>query len=103
MKEDFPEDFEFLTNFDVEAEYVEDGHHHKYAAPVIRLDKLKNLQQIRFVLEYIFLNQSIKLHWYKRRTILFMSYIIIPNKLKNLYHVRVKEELFFYNTISYII
>ncbi|KOB72661.1 Epsilon-trimethyllysine 2-oxoglutarate dioxygenase [Operophtera brumata] len=28
LKQDCPECYEFLTTFDVEAEYIEDGHHH---------------------------------------------------------------------------
>ncbi|KAG6448110.1 trimethyllysine dioxygenase, mitochondrial [Manduca sexta] len=49
LKEDHPEDFEFLTMFDVEAEYIEEGHHHTFAAPVIQIDKkTQDLKQIRF-------------------------------------------------------
>ncbi|XP_032512378.2 trimethyllysine dioxygenase, mitochondrial [Danaus plexippus] len=48
LKNEFPEDFEFLTNFNLDAEYLEDGHHYKYSAPVINVDKEKNLEQIRF-------------------------------------------------------
>ncbi|XP_045763955.1 trimethyllysine dioxygenase, mitochondrial [Maniola jurtina] len=48
LKKEFPEDYEFLTTFEVEAEYLEDGHNFRYAAPVIQVDKLKDLQQIRF-------------------------------------------------------
>ncbi|XP_052737953.1 trimethyllysine dioxygenase, mitochondrial [Bicyclus anynana] len=48
LKKEFPEDYEFLTNFDLEAQYLEDGHNFRYAAPVIRLDKFKDIQQIRF-------------------------------------------------------
>ncbi|XP_072941634.1 trimethyllysine dioxygenase, mitochondrial-like [Epargyreus clarus] len=48
LKEEHPEDFKFLTTFDVEAEYLEDGHHHRYSAPVIQVDKDGDLKQIRF-------------------------------------------------------
>ncbi|XP_047545749.1 trimethyllysine dioxygenase, mitochondrial [Vanessa atalanta] len=48
LKNEHHEDFEFLTNFDVEAEYLEDGHHYRYSAPVIKLDKMKDITQIRF-------------------------------------------------------
>ncbi|XP_049865340.1 trimethyllysine dioxygenase, mitochondrial isoform X2 [Pectinophora gossypiella] len=49
LKDESPEDFKFLSTFDVEAEYIEEGHHHKYKAPVIKVDdKTKDLVQIRF-------------------------------------------------------
>ncbi|XP_041973188.1 trimethyllysine dioxygenase, mitochondrial isoform X2 [Aricia agestis] len=48
LKRDHPEDFEFLTHFDLEAEYLEDGYHHSYSAPVISLDKFNDIKQIRF-------------------------------------------------------
>ncbi|XP_013190107.2 trimethyllysine dioxygenase, mitochondrial [Amyelois transitella] len=49
MKEASPEDYDFLTKFHVEAEYIEEGHHQKYCAPVIRVNSDTNkLEQIRF-------------------------------------------------------
>ncbi|XP_063380332.1 trimethyllysine dioxygenase, mitochondrial [Cydia fagiglandana] len=49
LQAEFPEDFDFLTEFELEAEYIEEGHHHKCAAPVIRIDKrTKDIKQIRF-------------------------------------------------------
>jgi hypothetical protein len=48
LKQEFPEDYKFLTTFNVEGEYIEDGHHHKYSAPVIRTDSFtKRMVQIR--------------------------------------------------------
>lgn len=55
LKEEHPEDYHFLVSNDVEGEYVEKaevadkGHHHRFSAPVIILDKTtKDLKQIRF-------------------------------------------------------
>ncbi|KAJ8726848.1 hypothetical protein PYW08_015245 [Mythimna loreyi] len=49
LKKESPEDFKFLTTFNLEAEYIEDGHHHTYSAPVIRVDnETQELVQIRF-------------------------------------------------------
>ncbi|KAH9631658.1 hypothetical protein HF086_012718 [Spodoptera exigua] len=49
LKRDHPEDFEFLTKFNLEAEYIEEGHHHTYSAPVIKLDsETQEPVQIRF-------------------------------------------------------
>ncbi|XP_068627948.1 trimethyllysine dioxygenase, mitochondrial-like isoform X2 [Battus philenor] len=48
LKEDFPEDYKFLTTFELDAEYREEGHHHRYSAPVITLDKMEEVKQIRF-------------------------------------------------------
>ncbi|XP_045492200.1 trimethyllysine dioxygenase, mitochondrial-like isoform X2 [Colias croceus] len=48
LKEEHPEDFEFLTKFEVEAEYIEEGHFHKCSAPVIQLDRFNDIKQIRF-------------------------------------------------------
>ncbi|KAI8439996.1 hypothetical protein MSG28_001436 [Choristoneura fumiferana] len=49
LKADFPQDYDFLTTFELEAEYIEEGHHHKYSAPVIQIDsKSKDVKQIRF-------------------------------------------------------
>ncbi|XP_022829718.1 trimethyllysine dioxygenase, mitochondrial [Spodoptera litura] len=49
LKREHPEDFEFLTKFNLEAEYIEEGHHHTYSAPVIKLDsETQELVQIRF-------------------------------------------------------
>ncbi|KPI91145.1 Trimethyllysine dioxygenase, mitochondrial [Papilio xuthus] len=48
LKEEYPEDYEFLTTFEVDAEYLEDGHHHRYSAPVIILNENKDVKQIRF-------------------------------------------------------
>lgn len=48
LKDDHPQDFEFLTTFELEAEYIEDGHHYTHAAPVIIVDKkTQDLKQIR--------------------------------------------------------
>lgn len=53
LKEEHPEDFEFLVTHDVEAEYIEEGYHHKYSAPIIHVNSTtKDLKQIR----YVFLN-----------------------------------------------
>lgn len=50
LKDDCPECYEFLTMFDVEAEYIEDGHHHTYSAPVIVVDKkTEDIKQIRYI------------------------------------------------------
>lgn len=50
LKAEFPEDYDFLTNYDVEAEYIEEGHHHKCSAPVIQIDsKSKDVKQIRYL------------------------------------------------------
>ncbi|XP_053600325.1 trimethyllysine dioxygenase, mitochondrial [Plodia interpunctella] len=49
LRQHFPEDYDFLSKFHLEAEYIEEGHRHKYAAPVIRVnDDTKELEQIRF-------------------------------------------------------
>lgn len=41
--------FDRLTTTNVEAEYIEQGRHHKYAAPIIKLDPLTgNVMQIRY-------------------------------------------------------
>ncbi|CAH2091769.1 unnamed protein product [Euphydryas editha] len=48
LKDQHPDDYDFLTKFDVEAEYMDDSHHYKYSAPVIRLNKMKEIIQIRF-------------------------------------------------------
>ncbi|XP_026746163.1 trimethyllysine dioxygenase, mitochondrial-like [Trichoplusia ni] len=49
LNKELPEDFKFLTTFNVEAEYIEEGHHHTYSAPVIRVDNdTGDLVQIRF-------------------------------------------------------
>lgn len=41
----------------MEAEYAEDGHHHRYSAPVINVDwKTDDLKQIRKVLVLVYLN-----------------------------------------------
>lgn len=41
--------FDRLTKTLVTAEYIEDGRHHKYTAPIIRLDPITgNVQQVRF-------------------------------------------------------
>ncbi|XP_047023770.1 trimethyllysine dioxygenase, mitochondrial [Helicoverpa zea] len=49
LKKEYPEDFKFLSTFNLEAEYIEEGHHHTYSAPVIRIDsETQELQQIRF-------------------------------------------------------
>lgn len=50
LKKDSLEDYKFLTTFNLEAEYIEDGHHHTYSAPVIRVDnETQELTQIRLV------------------------------------------------------
>ncbi|XP_026313854.1 trimethyllysine dioxygenase, mitochondrial-like [Hyposmocoma kahamanoa] len=49
LKEEHFEDFQLLTTLDVDAEYLEDGHHHRYAAPIITIDKrTEDIVQIRF-------------------------------------------------------
>ncbi|XP_038213304.1 trimethyllysine dioxygenase, mitochondrial-like [Zerene cesonia] len=48
LKEEHPEDFDFLTKFEVEAEFIEEGHFHKCSAPVIQLDRFNDIKQIRF-------------------------------------------------------
>lgn len=49
LKKQSPEDYNFLTKFNVETEYLEEGHHHKYSAPIIRIDnETGDLVQIRF-------------------------------------------------------
>ncbi|CAB3258215.1 unnamed protein product [Arctia plantaginis] len=49
LKKEFPEDFDFLTKFKVEAEYIEDGYHHTYSAPVIKVNSdTGDIVQIRF-------------------------------------------------------
>ncbi|XP_045459869.1 trimethyllysine dioxygenase, mitochondrial [Melitaea cinxia] len=48
LREQYPDDYEFLTNFDIEAEYLDGSNHYKFSAPVIRLDKKNNIHQIRF-------------------------------------------------------
>ncbi|KAI5632756.1 taurine catabolism dioxygenase tauD, tfdA family domain-containing protein [Phthorimaea operculella] len=48
LREEHPEDFKFLSTFDLEAEYIEPGHHHKYAAPVIKLNDDVDIVQVRF-------------------------------------------------------
>lgn len=49
LKDEHPEDFEFLTTFDVEAEYIEKNRHYAYSAPVIQIDrKTQDLKQIRY-------------------------------------------------------
>lgn len=54
LKEEHSEDFQLLTTLDVDAEYLEDGHHHRNAAPIITIDKrTKDIVQIRYALEYI--------------------------------------------------
>ncbi|XP_047519368.1 trimethyllysine dioxygenase, mitochondrial-like isoform X3 [Pieris napi] len=48
LKEEHPEDFEFLTKFEVEAQYIGDGRFQKHSAPVIQLDTFNNIKHIRF-------------------------------------------------------
>ncbi|KAM3968366.1 trimethyllysine hydroxylase [Aphomia sociella] len=49
LRDEHPLDYDFLTTFNIEAEYIEEGHHHKHSAPVIKIDeKTKDLVQIRF-------------------------------------------------------
>ncbi|XP_038213702.1 trimethyllysine dioxygenase, mitochondrial-like [Zerene cesonia] len=48
LKEEHPEDFEFLTRYNVEAEYMFNGHSYRYAAPAIELDRFGDLKAIRF-------------------------------------------------------
>ncbi|CAK1551628.1 unnamed protein product [Leptosia nina] len=48
LKEEHPEDFDFLTKFQLEAEYIGDGHFQKNTAPVIQLDGSNNIKHIRF-------------------------------------------------------
>lgn len=50
LKEDCPESYQFLTTIDLEAEYIEDGHHHTHSAPVIIVDKeTEDIKQIRYM------------------------------------------------------
>ncbi|CAG9791816.1 unnamed protein product [Diatraea saccharalis] len=48
LKETFPKDYDFLTRFDLEAEYIEEGHHHRYSGPVIKVNTIGDLVQIRY-------------------------------------------------------
>ncbi|CAK1551629.1 unnamed protein product [Leptosia nina] len=48
LKESHREDYNFLTTFDAEAEYVFNDHHFRYSAPMIELDNFGDLKQIRF-------------------------------------------------------
>lgn len=49
LKEEQPEVYKRLTTTLVPAEYIEEGHHHKYLAPIIRLDPNgEEIEQIRF-------------------------------------------------------
>ncbi|XP_059060200.1 trimethyllysine dioxygenase, mitochondrial [Achroia grisella] len=49
LRSEIPADYTFLTTFNIEAEYLEDGHHHKYSAPIIKTDtKSGDLVQIRY-------------------------------------------------------
>ncbi|XP_068627941.1 trimethyllysine dioxygenase, mitochondrial-like [Battus philenor] len=48
LKKEFPEDYKFLTNFDVDFEYIEKGHNQRHSAPVITVDKMDEIKQIRF-------------------------------------------------------
>ncbi|CAH2063624.1 unnamed protein product, partial [Iphiclides podalirius] len=48
LEVEFPDDYKFLTTFDVDAEFLEDGHHYNYTAPVIIVDKMNEIRQIRF-------------------------------------------------------
>lgn len=47
-----PEAYEFLCQTPITAEYIEDGRHHKFSAPIIILDPItKKPQQIRLVID----------------------------------------------------
>lgn len=49
LKEEQPDVFKRLTTTLVPAEYIEEGHHHKYLAPIIRLSPTDDeIEQIRF-------------------------------------------------------
>ncbi|CAK1578089.1 unnamed protein product [Parnassius mnemosyne] len=48
LEKEFPNDYEFLTSFDIDAEFLEDGHHYRHSGPVITIDKMKDIKQIRF-------------------------------------------------------
>ncbi|XP_028028600.1 trimethyllysine dioxygenase, mitochondrial [Bombyx mandarina] len=49
LKEDHPEDYEFLTTYEIEGEYIENRHHFTHSAPVIQIDKnTEDIKQIRF-------------------------------------------------------
>ncbi|XP_052751644.1 trimethyllysine dioxygenase, mitochondrial [Galleria mellonella] len=49
LRHEFPEDYAFLTKFNIEAEYIEEGHHHKFSSPVIKIDaKTNDPAQIRY-------------------------------------------------------
>lgn len=49
LKRDHPEDFEFLSKFNLEEQYIEEGHHHTYSSPVIKLDsETQEPVQIRY-------------------------------------------------------
>ncbi|KAJ0179201.1 hypothetical protein K1T71_004913 [Dendrolimus kikuchii] len=49
LRDEYPQDFEFLTTFDLEAQFIEEGHHYTYSAPVIIVDKkTQDLKQVRF-------------------------------------------------------
>lgn len=52
LKEEHPEDYKLLTTLDIEAEFIEEGLHHRHSSPVIRIDNTtKEIVQIRCVKE----------------------------------------------------
>lgn len=49
VKQEHPEVFERLTKTVVTSEYIEDGRHHKFSAPIINLDPITGeIAQMRF-------------------------------------------------------
>ncbi|VVC99716.1 unnamed protein product [Leptidea sinapis] len=47
LKEEHPKDFEFLSNFQLDAEYIEDGHHFRLLAPVLKVNKFGDVVHLR--------------------------------------------------------
>ncbi|CAG5010263.1 unnamed protein product [Parnassius apollo] len=47
LEKEFPDDYKFLTSFDIDAEFLDNEHHHRYSAPVITINKMKDIKQIR--------------------------------------------------------
>lgn len=48
LENDHPDVFKRLSTTQVAAEYIEDGKHHKYSAPIINLDVNGELLQLRY-------------------------------------------------------
>jgi trimethyllysine dioxygenase len=49
LKDQYPDVFKRLTNTLVTGEYIEEGRHHKYCAPIIKVDAITDeVKQVRF-------------------------------------------------------